>query len=342
MAPLTRNRSTRSRVPSKLNIEYYKQRASAGLIITESTAVSANGVGYINAPGIYTLEQVEGWKMLNDAVHDHGGHIFAQLFHVGRISHPDFLNGNLPVAPSSITPKGQIHTYDGLKDYREPRKLSSLEIRQIILDFKQAARNAMAAGFDGIEIHAANGYLINQFIDDSSNKRTDEYGGSIENRIRLLLEILQAVHEVWDSSRVGVRISPSGVFNSVGDSNSRETYTYIVKELNKYDLAYLHIMNPMMPIDDYPEMVNNAAQYYGKLYKGNLIVNGGYSRESGNRTLELGEADLVAYGRLFIANPDLPLRFGLEAKLNEPDHETFYGGDERGYTDYPFFKNESV
>lgn len=340
MAPMTRNRSTKSRVPSELNIEYYKQRSSAGLIITESTAVSANGVGYINAPGIYNSEQIEGWKKLNKAVHENGGHIFTQLFHVGRISHPDFLTGNLPVAPSAIAPKGQIYTYDGLKDYVAPQEMSINEINQIILDFKQAARNAMAAGFDGIEIHAANGYLINQFIDDTSNKRMDEYGGSVENRSRLLFEVLEVIQEIWDGARVGVRLSPSGIFNSVGDSNSKETYQYIIEKLNNYKLAYLHIMNPMIPTDDYPEMVKNATQHYGKYYNGTLMVNGGFSRESGNQVLESGEADMVAYGSLFLANPDLPLRFSLKAELNEPDHATYYGGDEKGYTDYPFFKEE--
>ena len=236
MAPMTRNRSTKSRVPSELNIEYYKQRSSAGLIITESTAVSANGVGYINAPGIYNSEQIEGWKKLNKAVHENGGHIFTQLFHVGRISHPDFLTGNLPVAPSAIAPKGQIYTYDGLKDYVAPQEMSINEINQIILDFKQAARNAMAAGFDGIEIHAAIGYLINQFIDDTSNKRMDEYGGSVENRSRLLFEVLEVIQEIWDGARVGVRLSPSGIFNSVGDSNSKETYKYSIEKLDNNKL----------------------------------------------------------------------------------------------------------
>lgn len=340
MAPMTRNRSTRSRIPSSLNVNYYTQRASAGLIITESTAVSSSGVGYINAPGIYDSEQIEGWKKLNDAVHEEDGHIFVQLFHVGRISHPDFLGGNLPVAPSSIKPPGQIFTYNGRKEYEEPRTLNEEEITQIISDFKKAAMNAKSAGFDGIEIHAANGYLINQFIDDVSNKRTDKYGGSVENRSRFLFEVLEAVQEIWDGSRVGVRLSPSGVFNAVGDSNSRRTYQYIIEKLNKYKLAYLHLMNPMMPTDSHPEMVRNATQYYGKFYKGILMVNGGFSKETGNQVLEIGEADLVAYGSLFIANPDLPLRFRLDAELNIPDHTTYYGGNEKGYTDYPFLQQK--
>ncbi|NMH87320.1 alkene reductase [Flavivirga algicola] len=336
MAPLTRNRSTKDRIPSQLNITYYSQRASAGMIITESTAVSENGVGYIYAPGIYTEAQVAGWKTLISEVHKKESVIFNQLFHVGRISHPDFLEGKQPVAPSSITPQGQVYTYEGYKDYVEPKTLENNEISQIINDFKVAAKNAKEAGFDGIEIHAANGYLINQFIDDVSNTRTDKYGGSIENRSRFLFEIINAVSTIWSPENIGVRLSPSGVFNSVGDSNSKQTYQYIIEKLNGYNLGYLHLMNPMMPIDEYPEMVANVAEYYGKFYNGNLIVNGGFSKESGNGILENGKADMVAYGRLFIANPDLPERFSLDATLNEPDHETFYGGDERGYTDYPF------
>ncbi len=340
MAPMTRNRSTKSRVPSALNVDYYAQRASAGLIITESTAVSASGVGYINAPGIYNSEQIEGWKNLNAAVHKNDGRIFIQLFHVGRISHPDFLEGKLPVSPSSIKPSGQIYTYDGFKDYVAPRMLEEEEIAQIIVDFKTAALNAKLAGFDGIEIHAANGYLINQFIDDVSNGRNDKYGGSVANRSRLLFEILEAIQQVWEDVRIGVRISPSGLFNSVGDSNSQKTYQYIVEQLNNYQLAYLHIMNPMIPVDEHPELVGNATEFYGKFYKGNLMVNGGYTQESGNRAVESEEATMVAYGKLFIANPDLPARFELGAPLNQPDHNTFYGGDEKGYTDYPFLKKE--
>ncbi|UII35031.1 alkene reductase [Fulvivirga ulvae] len=336
MAPLTRNRSTIDRVPSSLNIKYYTQRAEAGLIITESTAVSPSGVGYVNAPGIYTKEQIDGWRKVTDKVHERGGMIFVQLFHVGRISHPDFLGGKQPVAPSAIKPNGQVYTYEGYKDYVRPKMLELDEITQIVEDFKIAAKNAQTAGFDGIEIHAANGYLINQFIDDVSNTRTDIYGGVVENRSRLLFEILEAVSQIWDSTKIGVRLSPSGVFNDVGDSASKSTYQFIIEKLNNYNLGYLHLMNPMMPIDHNTEMITNVAQYYGKFYKGHLMANGGYSRDTGNEIIESKEADMVAYGRLFIANPDLPTRFLLDAELNSPDQETFYGGNEKGYTDYPF------
>jgi len=338
LAPATRNRSTMERVPSKLNIEYYKQRATAGLIIAESTAISEMGVGYMYAPGIYTKEQIAGWKALTDEVHRNGGTIFIQLFHAGRISHSSFLEGKLPLAPSSIKPNGQTYTYEGIKEYETPRMLEKNEVWQITEDFKIAAQNAKDAGFDGIEVHAANGYLINQFIDDISNNRTDDYGGSVENRSRFLFEVLESVLQVWDEKRIGVRLSPSGVFNSMGDSNSQDTYKEIIEKLNDYDLGYLHLMNPMLPIDDFPKMIRNVTEYYGKYYKGTLMINGGFTRETGNEALVASEADLVAYGKLFIANPDLPERFKLNAHLNEPNPDAFYGGDEKGYTDYPFLE----
>jgi len=336
MAPLTRNRSNQNGVPSDLNVKYYSQRASAGLIIAEATSILKDGVGYVNAPGIYTLKQVEGWKKVTDTVHSNGGKIFLQIFHVGRISHSDFLDGKLPVAPSRIKPFGQVFTPNGMKDYETPKELSINEISDIINDFKVAAQNAKDAGFDGVEIHGANGYLINQFIDDISNKRNDEYGGLIINRSKILFEVIDAVLKVWDKKRIGVRLSPSGLFNSVGDANSKKTYSYIIEKLNNYDLAYLHLINPMMPIDEYPEMVSDVASFYGRLYKGNRIINCGYTRTTGNDAIENGVAEMVAYGNLFIANPDLPKRFELNAELNVPNSDTFYGGGEEGYIDYPF------
>ncbi len=336
MAPLTRMRSHSNGVPSDLNIKHYTQRASAGLIIAESTAISKQGVGYVNAPGIYSSDQIEGWKKVTEAVHKKGGKIFLQTLHVGRISHSDFLYGELPVAPSSVKPSGQVHTPKGTKDFETPKELSLNEISDIIDDFKLAAQNAKDAGFDGVEIHGANGYLINQFIDDISNKRTDEYGGSVLNRSKILFEVIDAVLKVWDKKGIGVRLSPSGLFNSVGDSNSKETYTYVIKKLNNYDLGYLHLINPMMPIDEHPEMVLDVAGFYGKIYNGNRIINCGYTRTTGNEAIENGIAEMISYGNLFIANPDLPKRFELKADLNIPNSETFYGGDEKGYTDYPF------
>lgn len=341
MAPMTRNRSNEDGVPTELNATYYAQRASAGLIISEATAISKQGIGYVNAPSIYNLEQIEGWKKVTDKVHKEGGLIFLQIFHVGRISHSSFLDGKLPVAPSNIKPTGQVFTSNGMKDYEAPKELEINEIKSIINDFKVAAKNAKEAGFDGIEIHGANGYLLNQFIDDISNKRTDEYGGNMENRSKILFEVIDAVLEIWDPKRIGVRLSPSGLFNTAGDSNSKQTYTYIVEKLNKYELGYLHLLNPMMPIDAYPEMVSNVSEFYGKLYKGNRIISAGYSQTTGEDAINNGITEMVAYGNLFIANPDLPKRFQLNAKLNVADSETFYGGGKEGYTDYPFLESNN-
>lgn len=336
MAPLTRMRSNPNGVPSDMNVEYYEQRASAGLIIAESTSISKHGVGYVNAPAIYTEEQVKGWRKVTDAVHKKGGKIFSQILHVGRISHSDFFDGELPVAPSSIRPIGQGYTPKGLKDFEKPKELTINEISEIVNDFRVSAQNAKDAGFDGVEIHGANGYLINQFIDNTSNKRSDIYGGSAPNRSRFLFEVLESVLEVWGNKRVGVRLSPSGIFNSVGDSNSKETYSYVIEKLNDYNLGYLHLMNPMMPIVEFPEMESDVAHFYGKLFKGNRIINGGYTRETGNVAIKDGIGEMVSYGHLFIANPDLPKRFELNSEFNEEKPESFYGGGEEGYTDYPF------
>ena len=340
MAPLTRMRSNSNGVPSDINVEYYEQRASAGLLIAESTSVSKHGVGYVNAPAIYTQEQVQGWKKVTDAVHKNGGKIFLQIQHVGRISHSDFFEGELPVAPSSIKPNGQGYTPKGLKDFETPRELALNEISSIINDFKASAQNAKDAGFDGVEVHGANGYLINQFIDDVSNKRTDIYGGSVINRSRFLFDVLDAVLKIWDNKRVGVRLSPSSLFNSVGDSSSKKTYTYVIEKLNDYGLAYLHLMNPMMPIDEAPEMESDVASFYGKLYKGNRIINGGYTRETGNEAIKNGVTEMVSFGHLFIANPDLPKRFELNSEFNDEKPESFYGGGKEGYIDYPFLTNK--
>lgn len=338
MAPLTRNRAQPGNIPGPLNVTYYTQRASAGLIVTEATQVSPQGVGYPSTPGIHSQEQVAGWRLVTDAVHEQGGRIFLQLWHVGRISHPSLQpGGNLPVAPSAIAPVGEASTYEGQKPFVTPRALELEEIPGIIEQYRQGAANALAAGFDGAEIHGANGYLLDQFLRDGSNQRTDAYGGSIENRARLLLEITEAVVGVWGADRVGIRLSPSGTFNDMHDSNSTKTFNYVVKALDRFGLAYLHIIEPrsdenFTPGDGVEEL---SSGYFRSIFKGTLISAGGHDRESGNAVLAAGDADLVAYGRLFIANPDLPERFAADAALNKPDRSSFYGGDEKGYTDYP-------
>lgn len=341
MAPMTRNRAGDGNVPTELNARYYRQRATAGLIITEGTQISPQGVGYPWTPGIHTKDQVEGWKKVTDAVHEEDGKIFAQIWHVGRISHPDFHEGEPPVAPSAIKPEGQAFTPEGLKDFVEPRTLETREIAGIIEDYVSAAKNAMEAGFDGVEIHGANGYLIDQFIQDGSNRRTDRYGGSKENRARFALEVTEAVAGAIGSEKTGIRLSPSGEFNDMFDSNSKETFTYLIEQLNQFDLAYLHLVEPLSDVSEKPNYADNVAEYYRPAYDGTLIICGGYDRESGMAVLRNGHADLVAYAQLFLANPDLPERFARNATLNTPDRDTFYGGAEKGYTDYPFLDEQS-
>ena len=335
MAPLTRNRAGIRNVPQNMNVEYYAQRASAGLIITEATQISPQGVGYPHTPGIHNWEQVQGWRRVTEAVHERGGRMFLQLWHVGRISHPSLQpNGTLPVAPSSIRPEGQAYTYEGLQPFRTPRALETSEIPSIIEQFRLASYYAIQAGFDGVEIHAANGYLLDQFLRDGTNHRSDAYGGTVENRSRLLLEVTEAVADVWGANRLGVRISPVNAFNDMYDSDPDATFAYVVAQLNRFDLAYLHVVEASF--DD-----GNSAQQFNahqlrSRFQGTYIANGGYDRDRAIVTLAENEADLVAFGSLFIANPDLPLRFALNAPLNTPDKTTFYGGDTRGYTDYPF------
>jgi N-ethylmaleimide reductase len=335
MAPLTRSRAEADNVPSHMAVTYYSQRASAGLIITEATQASAGGQGYVSTPGIYSDAQIAAWKKITDAVHQKGGLIFVQLWHVGRISHPVFRNGELPVAPSAIAPRGvQTYTAQGFQDIPTPRALEKVEIPGIVAEFRQAAINAKAAGFDGIEIHGANGYLLDLFLEDGTNQRTDEYGGSIENRSRLLFELVSAVTEVWDSNRVGVRLSPGGTFNDMCDSHPQDTFGYVVKRLATLNLAYLHLVEPSPPQGEHP-MPDLSARYFRPLYPGALIVAGGYTYEKANSVLQEGLADLVAFGQLFIANPDLVERFKRSAPLNPPDHASFYGGTDKGYIDYP-------
>ncbi len=340
MAPLTRNRALSGNIPGPLNATYYAQRASAGLLISEATQVSPQGVGYPSTPGIHSPEQVAGWRLVTNAVHEQGGRIFLQLWHVGRISHPSLQpDGALPVAPSAIAPEGTALTYEGSQPFVTPRALAIDEIPGIIEQYRQGAENALAAGFDGVEIHGANGYLLDQFLRDGSNQRTDAYGGSVENRARLLLEVTEAVVAVWGADRVGVRLSPSGTFNSMSDSNPKATFGYVADALNRFGLAYLHVLETN-EADLRHGGTELPTRYFRPIFKGPLMVNWGYDREKANAVIARGDADLVSFGQLFIANPDLPERFRQNAPLNEPNPATFYGGDEQGYTDYPFLDQD--
>ena len=340
MAPMTRSRAGAENVPTALNATYYVQRASAGLIISEATQISTQGIGYPWTPGIHTTEQIEGWKRVTEAVKKASGHIYLQLFHCGRISHPDFHEGALPVAPSAVKPAGQVFTPQGMKDFVTPRPLELEEISGIVDDFARGARNAKIAGFDGVEIHAANGYLPNQFLCDGTNRRTDAYGGSIPNRCKFVLEVVSAVCDAWNRYRVGIRLSPSGIFNDMSHSDPVDTFDYLVNKLDAFDLAYLHLMEPLIPVDHLSHYLQTVTPHYRKQFSNTIITNGGYDREGGEKALEDGVADLVAYGKLFLANPDLPKRFEENTALNDPDEDTFYGGGEKGYTDYPFLPRQ--
>ena len=340
MAPMTRSRAENpGTVPTDLMAEYYGQRASAGLIISEGTYVSPEGVGYINVPGIYSPEQVAGWRKVTDAVHAKGGKFFAQIWHVGRVSHPDLLGGNLPLAPSAINPHDKVYTPTGFQETVEPRAMTLDEIKKTIADFAQAAQNALAAGFDGVEIHSANGYLFHQFFNGTSNHRTDEYGGSIENRARLLFDVLDAIKAAGvDLGKVGVRLNPSlhGLFGITMDEQTIPTFDYIVKRLSaEYDLAYLHLTEPMTDVREVPFAEPHVAKHYRPLYKGTLIINVRMTEEKGNKVIADGDADLVAFGTLYISNPDLVERFAQHVPLAEADKNTFYSGGPKGYADYP-------
>lgn len=337
MAPMTRNRAGVNNVPVPMMATYYSQRASAGLIISEASQVSPQGVGYPATPGIYTSEQVEGWKAVTDAVHKNGGHLFLQLWHVGRISHPSYHEGALPVAPSAILPKGEAATYQGMKPFVAPRALETDEVQGIVEQFRQGAKNALIAGFDGVEIHGANGYLLDQFLRDGTNKRTDEYGVTVENRARLHLEITEAVTGVWNANRVGMRLSPSGTFNDMSDSNPEATFGYLVEQLNQFGLAYLHVVDALESDIHHGAKVVPLTKLR-EIYNGIFMVNGSYDAKRGNAIIADGKADAVSFGQLFLANPDLPERFKTNTPLNKPDMSTFYGGEEKGYIDYPFCK----
>ncbi len=345
MAPMTRSRAANpENKPFEIHAKYYQQRASAGLIITEGSQISKRAVGYINTPGIYSQEQVDGWKKVTKAVHEEDGHIFIQLWHVGRISHPDFHNGELPLAPSAINPNEKSYTPEGFKETVTPKAMSIEEIKQTIEDFKNVAKNAMEAGFDGVEIHSSNGYLLHQFFNGTSNVRTDEYGGSIENRAKILFEVIDAIKDVMPENKIGVRLNPSlnGVFGMKADEETIPTFDYIINKLNEYDLAYLHLSEPFSDVSDIPYLEPNIAKRYRPMYKGTLVINNQFDQEKGNKIIEEGLADAVAFGKLFISNPDLPIRFESDASLADWDQDTFYTPGEKGYTDYPLLEETIV
>jgi len=326
MAPMTRNRSP-GQVPNAMNAEYYAQRAGAGLIVTEGATPDASGRGYIDIPGLYNDAQAEGWRGVAEAVHEKGGRIFIQLMHTGRISHPDFLDGNQPVSSSSIAAPGEMYTHTGMKPHGTPRALVADEIPALAATYGRAANLARKAGLDGVEVHGANGYLPGQFLAPNVNTREDAWGGSIEKRSRFLLEAVDSAVAAIGASRVGVRLSPGGTFNDIHDPDAPATYAHVAAELAKRNLAYLHVYNTN-PGFDVPALIRAH-------YKGTLILNGGYDRARAEADIASGLADLIAFGVPFLANPDLPVRLREGAPLNTPDQATFYGGSAKGYTDYP-------
>lgn len=338
MAPLTRMRSSPGNLPNDLMREYYTQRASqGGLIVTEATPISLQGYGYAGAPGIYDDAQIAGWRAITDAVHAHGGKIVMQLWHVGRQSHPNLQPGGAdPVAPSAIRAEGHAYTALGEEEFTTPRALERHEIPATVAQFGEGAARAKAAGFDGVEIHGANGYLPDQFLQDGSNHRTDDYGGPIENRARFLLEVTQAAIDFWGADRVGVRISPSGTYGSMHDSDPDATFGYVARQLDALGIAYLHVVEPRIKGTELiREAEPLAARHLRKIFHGTLIAAGGFDGASAEAILQAGDADAVAFGRSFIANPDLPERLRQRLPLNPYERSTFYGGDARGYTDYP-------
>ena len=342
MAPMTRNRNDPNGVPQAMAATHYAQRASAGLLITEATQVSAKANGYMFTPGLYTEDQVRGWQAVTDAVHAEGGRIFSQIWHTGRVSHPSLQpdNGD-PVAPSAIAADTMVFTPNGFEPPTVPRELETAEIPSIVDQFARAAKLARNAGFDGVEVHGANGYLIEQFLKDGSNQRTDAYGGDIPSRIRFALEVVTAVVEAWGPGRVGLRISPRGNFNGMFDSDPAALYSQLTAALNQIPLAYLHIVEPLPGHPNFTsqEGTQPVAPKLREIYEGTIIINGGYGKDTAEQAIADGLADLVAFGVPYLANPDLVERYRSNAPLNAPDEETFYGGDERGYNDYPFLEH---
>ena len=332
MAPLTRCRASEGRVPNPLMAEYYAQRASAGLILTEATSVMPMGVGYPDTPGIWSAEQIEGWQRVTQAVHAAGGRIFLQLWHVGRVSHPDYLDGALPVAPSALAPEGHVSLLRPKRDYVVPRALETEEIPAIVEAYRQGAINAKTAGFDGVELHGANGYLLDQFLQDSTNRRTDRYGGSIENRARLLLEVTDAAIGVWGAGHVGVHLAPRCDAHTMGDSDPLATFSYVARELGKRKIAFIFARESQAA----PRLGPALKSAFGGVY----MANEGLTRDTAEALINAGEADAVAFGKDFIANPDLPARLLKNAPLNPAQPESFHGygrsNPVEGYTDYPF------
>ena len=337
MAPMTRSRANAEGVVQDLTVLYYTQRASAGLLITEGINISEQAIGSPYTPGIYNQEQIDAWKRVNKAVHEQGGIIYAQLWHTGRVGHSIDRNGKLPVAPSAIGIQGQQHfTAQGMKDYETPLELSIEEIKQIVKDYGQAAKNAMEAGFDGVELHGAFGYLPNQFLSESANKRSDDYGGSVENRNRFVMEIMQEIVAAIGSAKAGIKLSPTIYYNNIENSDPIAQYQSLIESLNRMPLAYIHLMNGMFPLDHLPHYPNNVMETFGTISKHLVIANAGYTKQTGEEELEKGIAKMISYGSAFVANPDLPKRFELNAELNQADQATLYGGGDKGYTDYAF------
>ena len=338
MSPMTRSRANDEGVQPNYAAEYYSQRASAGLIITEATNISPMAKGYVRTSGIYNDEQIAAWKKVTGAVHAKDGKIFMQLFHTGRIALPDFLPGNAqPVGPSAVTADGQNYTPDGMKKFVTPRELTTDEVRETVKDFGRAAKNAIDASFDGVELHGANGYLVHQFLGTNTNLRTDEYGGSDENRARFLLEVVDAISSEIGFGKLGVKLSPTVPFNDMQDGNAKDFYPYLIERLNKKNLAYLHI-----GFEETPEKDINWHKFLRPLFKGTYFANGGFTRETGETLIAKNGADAIVYGKSFLANPDLPERFEHDADLNTPDTSTFYTPGEKGYTDYPTLEKSAT
>lgn len=337
MAPMTRSRAANEgNTATRLQAEYYAQRATAGLIITEGTFISRDAVGVPNVPGIYSKDQVAGWKLSTDAVHEKGGRIFAQLWHTGAYSHPDHHNGKAPLAPSAYNPKVEVFTATGFKQSETARAMTLEDIRQTVADFIQGAVNAFEAGFDGIELHGANGYLLQQFFSKNSNFRTDEYGGNPENRARILFDILDGLKQAVDISRVGIRLNPSlnGIMGILVDDETIATYDYIVSRLNGYGLAYVHFIEPFTDVTGNSDAIQEVAKHFRKIYTGTIIINRAFNKDKATQVINDGDADLVSFGVPFIANPDLVERYKTDVPLNAPDQNTFYTPGEKGYTDY--------
>jgi len=340
MAPMTRSRANLDGTVGESTVLYYTQRATAGLIISEAINISEQAIGSPLTPGIYTQEQIITWKKVTQAVHEKGGVIYAQLWHTGRVGHSLVKNGEQPVSASALAIEGQQHfTMEGMKDYETPRALTTEEVKNSIQDYKKAAINAIEAGFDGVELHAAFGYLPNQFLAESANNRTDQYGGNNENRNRFVIEAMQEMVNAIGADKVAIRISPTSTYNNIVHQNPTEQFSLLIQELNKMPLSYIHIMNVPFPADKFPNYPINSVETFGKLTQHLVIANCGYTKETGEAELEKGIAKMIAYGTLFLANPDLPKRFEINAELNQPDRTTMYGGQEAGYIDYPLLNS---